>query len=149
MNQKLLLVVGAVILVLALGGGFLLLSNNSNQTDNSSAQIQTPTSQPTETQESSPAMEQSEETQVELTSSGFSPKDITIKKGTKVVWTNNSGSTATVDSNPHPIHTSYPEMNLGQFGDGETLEFNFPEAGTFNYHNHLNSSQGGTVTVTE
>lgn len=81
--------------------------------------------------------------------SDFLPSTITIRKGTKVIWINNSGKTATIDSNPHPIHTSFPKMNLGTFDDGEKLKFVFDSPGTYNYHNHFQSSQGGTVIVKE
>lgn len=84
---------------------------------------------------------------ITLTENGFDPNEISITPNTKVVWINNSGQFATVDSNPHPIHTENSEMNLGEFGDGEKLELIFPKTGEFNFHNHYNSEQGGRVTV--
>ena len=84
---------------------------------------------------------------VTLTSSGFTPQSITVKAGTKVTWTNNSGTTATVDSAAHPTHLVYPLLNLGNFVSGETLSLVFDQPGTYKYHNHLDASQTGVVVV--
>ncbi|MBI2315297.1 cupredoxin domain-containing protein [Candidatus Daviesbacteria bacterium] len=94
-----------------------------------------------------PSATESAQIRIILAVDGFSPKDLTIKIGTKVLWTNKSGSAATVDSSPHPSHTDYPQLNLGNFADGETLSLIFDKAGTYKYHNHLNSSQFGTIVV--
>lgn len=75
------------------------------------------------------------------------PDTLTIKTGEKVVWRNESGENATVDSSEHPTHLDYPPLNLGSFGDGETLELTFDEAGTYNFHNHFDDSQNGTIIV--
>lgn len=84
---------------------------------------------------------------VTLTSNGFSPAILTIKAGETVTWVNKSGETATVDSDPHPIHTNYAPLNLASFPDGGILTLTFDKPGTFGYHNHLNSSMRGTITV--
>ena len=147
MNQKVLLAAGAAVLVLVIAGG-LLFANKANNTktpsQTSTVQELSPTS---EVQSPTPTDAEQNEATVTLTSTGFSPKTVTIKVGDKVVWNNESGKDATVNSAPHPVHTSYPLLNLGGFSDGETLELVFEEAGTYNYHNHLNASQTGSVTV--
>ncbi len=84
---------------------------------------------------------------VTLTASGFTPQSITVKAGTTVIWTNNSGATATVSSDNHPTHLVYPPLNLGSFGNSETLLLVFDQPGTYKYHNHLNASQTGVVVV--
>lgn len=93
-----------------------------------------------------PTVEQSQNT-VNLTSTGFSPANLTIESGQTVTWINKSGQTATVNSAPHPAHTAYSPLNLDSFNDGGTLSLTFDKPGTYNYHNHLNSSQRGTITV--
>lgn len=140
--------VALLAIVVLAGGAFFFLNSKQTPTGVSDAEpTETITEESNElTQEPTNAMT-TEKVQVELTSSGFSPKTITVDKDTTVVWTNNSGEAATVDSNPHPIHTSMPEANLGSFNDGETLEFTFEKAGTFNYHNHFSPAQGGAVIV--
>ncbi len=145
MNTKYILIGGLVIIILLGAVAFVLSSQKNNPAPITSEQQ----SQTQESQESSPTPTPGREETVEvsLTSSGFSPKEITIAKGTKVVWVNNSGKTATVNSGPHPVHTSYQPLNLGNFNDGQNLEVTFNETGTFKYHNHLNASQTGSVTV--
>lgn len=84
---------------------------------------------------------------VTLTPNGLSPSSLTIKAGQTVTWENKSGETATVNSDPHPTHTAYTPLNLGNFPDGGTLTLKFNKAGTYGYHNHLNPSERGTITV--
>ena len=91
------------------------------------------------------------ETVVTYNASGFSPQTITIKKGETVVFQNKTGKSASVASNPHPIHTAYPEFDqykTDQKGKDE-FRFTFLKVGTWGYHDHLNASNGGTVVVTE
>lgn len=87
------------------------------------------------------------ENTVTLTADGFSPPTLTIKSGTQVTWINKSGTDATVNSDPHPIHTDYPPLNLGNFADGETLSLTFDKPGTYSYHNHFNPGQKGRIVV--
>ncbi|MBI4090005.1 MAG: cupredoxin domain-containing protein, partial [Candidatus Kerfeldbacteria bacterium] len=84
---------------------------------------------------------------VRYTANGFEPGNIRITVGQAVVWRNESAGDITVDSNPHPIHTSYRPLNLGTIGAGAEKQLTFTETGTYNYHNHLNSTKQGTVTV--
>ena len=84
---------------------------------------------------------------VTLSDTGFTPKEITVKAGTKVVWTNSSGKAATVDSADHPTHRLNTFLNLGAVFDGASVQVAFDKAGTYPYHNHYNSNDTGTVTV--
>lgn len=88
-----------------------------------------------------------EEVSVFLTPSGFLPSDLTIKAGANVTWTNQSEGTGNVSSAPHPAHTDYPALNLGNFGTGQSVSLTFNTPGTYKYHNHLNPTQFGSVTV--
>lgn len=84
---------------------------------------------------------------VGLTDQGYIPQRLTIKAGDKVTWTNKSGAVATVNSAPHPAHTDYAPLNLGQIEDGASVSLVFDNTGTYRYHNHLNSTQFGSITV--
>ncbi len=121
---------------------YFVLANRERSNKDSSTVIPLATNS-----SASPSATESAQTTVTLAVDGFSPKDLTIKIGTKVLWTNKTGSAATVDSSPHPSHTDYPPLNLGNFADGETLSLIFDKAGTYKYHNHLNPSQFGTIVV--
>lgn len=92
-----------------------------------------------------------EKVEVDYTNSGFSPKTITIKKGTTVKFVNKSDNKMDVASDPHPIHTNYPafdQWKSSQKGQNE-YDFTFEKVGSWGYHNHLNPSDTGTVIVTE
>lgn len=139
MNTKILIIAGAI--VFAVLAGFLLLSRNTGEETSV-------TLEPTSTPVSNPGAEmQNEEAKVTLTNAGFAPETLRVKTRTIVTWENKSQSLATVDSNVHPTHRLYPFLNLGNFDSGETISVTFQEAGTYTYHNHLNSSQTGTVIV--
>ena len=84
---------------------------------------------------------------VTVTTNGFQPSSLTIKAGETIVWNNQSGNTGNVSSSPHPIHTDYPPLNLGDIAPGASVSLVFPTAGTYKYHNHLNPSQRGTIVV--
>jgi plastocyanin len=81
--------------------------------------------------------------------SGFQPPTITIQKGTKVIFKNDSQSNVWPASNPHPAHTMYPEFDPRRsLMPGDTYEFTFDRVGKWGYHNHIGPG-GGTVEVTE
>lgn len=134
MNNKFLLII-AVFVVLV--GGFFLLSNktkNSQVNQNQATQKQNPTTaKPVEGKA------------VTVTNKGFEPQTITIKKGQRIVWTNKSGASVTVNSDAHPTHLLWPFLNLGQFANGSSVSVVFEKAGKYTYHNHFNPSQTGTV----
>lgn len=67
--------------------------------------------------------------------------------GTTVVWVNNNGQAATVNSDPHPTHTLFPFLNLGGFEDGSSVSAKFDKVGVYTYHNHLDPTETGTVIV--
>lgn len=84
---------------------------------------------------------------ITLSDAGYTPATLTIKVGDTVTWTNDGSKPATVSSDPHPSHSIYPPLNLGTFKPGGTHSLKFDTAGTYGYHNHLNSSQTGTIIV--
>lgn len=135
MNKYILLIALAII---AIGGLMILGGKKENPVPPA---IQEAISTPAQT------APKEEIVTVALANTGFAPKEIIVKKGTKVVWTNSSGKTATVDSADHPAHLLHPFLNLGNFADGATLEVVFDKSGKYNYHNHYNSSETGIITV--
>lgn len=87
--------------------------------------------------------------EIMVTEDGFSPNSITVDAGTAVVWNNTGGDTANVSSAPHPAHTDFPFLNLGDLSAGDKFSLVFDTPGTYKYHNHLDSSQFGTIVVLE
>lgn len=135
--------IGVIIIAALLVIGFLSMNRSSN-IQQTNTQQSTP---PVATQQATSSAQPVEQNTITLTASGFSPETLTIKAGDKVTWANKSGADAAVNSNPHPVHTDYPPLNLGSFKDGENLSLTFDQAGTYGYHNHLNPSQTGTIVV--
>jgi plastocyanin len=84
---------------------------------------------------------------VTINTSGFSPNTITIKVGETVRWVNSNSVTENVSSDPHPTHTLYTPLNLGNIEAGSQISLTFDKAGTYTYHNHLRPSLKGTVVV--
>lgn len=142
-------VVMAVIVVLVLMVGGIVLTRPKQPNPSQTPSVQTPAS----TESASPisATEGAivkEETIVKITSTGFSPKVITIKAGESVTWMNEDSADHQVLSAIHPTHTVYPPLNtIGLLKSGEKKSLSFPEAETYKYHDHLNPSLTGSVTV--
>jgi plastocyanin len=98
---------------------------------------------------------------VTLTSSGFTPKSVTIKKGGTITFKNESSGNMWVASAQHPTHTVYSgttlqdhcddatDTSFDQCKNGSTYSFTFDKTGTWNYHNHSVNDQFGTVVVVE
>lgn len=85
---------------------------------------------------------------VTVDSSGFSPATLTIKAGTRVQWDNNSGGEISINSDEHPTHSLYPELNdLNIVTNDSNVSLVFDKPGTYTYHDHYNPSRTGTVVV--
>lgn len=150
-------VIAALIIAAGFGGAsFALLSNKTQWQDETSQTTPMSTLPPAEEQ-TQPAAEPSPQVStIKYNDSGFEPKEITVTKGTKVAFVNNTDIPLWTVTNPHPEHTDYPAFDAAanrQQGDmpkpGEDFEFTFEEAGTFGYHNHAAPEHTGTITVKE
>lgn len=143
-----------IIILVVLGGlvfVYILPKNKTAQTnpqpDNSN--IPPLVTDSTSTQTETPSQNLPKTETVTYTDSGFSPKEITIKAGDTVNFVNESSKSFWPASNPHPVHTDYPEFDAKKdISAGDTYSFKFEKVGTWGYHNHKNPSQIGTVIVT-
>lgn len=84
---------------------------------------------------------------IEYSDNGFSPEEVKVKVGQRVDYKNSSSKAVQVNSDPHPVHTTFPILNLNFVAQGETKSIVFDKAGTYKYHNHLNASERGTIVV--
>ena len=84
---------------------------------------------------------------VSITAGGFSPKAITVKIGQSVIFENMDSANHIVNSDPHPTHTMYSFLNVGLIKPGESKTVMFEKTGQYTFHDHLNPSLTGTVTV--
>lgn len=87
------------------------------------------------------------EANVDLASTGFTPKTVTIAVGSAVRWANKTNEKTTVNSDDHPTHQKFKELNLGEFGQNSTLVHIFTKPGTYTYHDHFHPTRTGTVIV--
>ena len=157
--KRVLLLTGVLVVVLA---GWMFLRNREDV----GMSGPTPTVSPTPDSTNSPHMtplvslelktDLSSKNLVTYTDSGYTPNVLKIKKGDTVTWKNQSSRRMWTASDPHPIHTEYPENGgciNGAFdeckGDpsGAEWSFTFTHTGTWNYHNHVNSRDEGTIIV--
>ncbi len=138
--------VAAGILILIVGGWFLM---RPKQTSTVIPQADVATDPSTESNAVTTDGATVEETGngVTITTNSYSPKDITIKVGESVTWTNSDSIVHTVNSAVHPTHQVYPPLNLDNIQPGDKKSLVFPTAGVYKYHDHLNPSLTGQVTV--
>lgn len=86
--------------------------------------------------------------QVSYDGTKYSPQFIMVKLGDTVTFKNDSSAGMWVASAPHPAHTDYPEFDAKkEYKPGESYTFTFTKAGTWKFHNHVNPTAFGSVTV--
>lgn len=87
--------------------------------------------------------------QVGITSKGFMPQTIKVKKGVQIIWTNTDKSAHKVSSDPHPTHTNLAGLNSPTLLANQTYSYIFETAGTYTYHDHLNPFKFKGIVVVE
>lgn len=92
----------------------------------------------------------SSDTIIRITKEGFVPSELTIKKGARVVWVNESGNFVWPASDLHPTHQVYPEFDpLEPIKTGEAWPMVFEKVGKWNFHDHLKPSWRGALYVVD
>ena len=136
-----------VVLVLIVGGWYLTRPKQPAvpSADTTQPPASTETAPPSSASEG--AMMKEDKNLVKVSATGFTPQNLTVKVGDTVAWMNSDSADHTVNSAPHPTHTVYPPLNLGVIKPGDKKTLTFPTAGTYKYHDHLNPSLFGSVTV--
>jgi plastocyanin len=107
-------------------------TNSSNQSTNNPNPNPTP-----------PSSESSTEKKVSIVNMDYSPADVTVKKGTKVTWTNNDDVAHTVTAD------SGNAFDSGNMNKSTSFSHTFDTVGTFAYHCTFHSNMHGKITVTE
>lgn len=89
-------------------------------------------------------------TVITLTKDGFKPSELTIKKGTTIMFKNTTGNLYWPASNLHPSHLIYPEFDpQTPVAPTDTWSYTFEKVGEWKFHDHLSPYFTGTITVTE
>jgi len=85
---------------------------------------------------------------VEMRDDGFHPNDLRINKGDTIRFVSSRGVLFWPASNEHPVHSIYREFDpLRPIEPNESWEFTFEKKGVWEFHDHLYSFFGGTITV--
>jgi plastocyanin len=89
---------------------------------------------------------------VTITSSGVSPKAVTVNVGEVVTFVNNDTRSHDMESDPHPEHTDCPPIKaVATLAPGQSRNTgNLTTARTCGYHDHndsTNVSLQGTITI--
>jgi plastocyanin len=88
---------------------------------------------------------------ITITNAGVSPSAVDVAVGGTVTFTNNASDAHDMDSNPHPVHTDCPALNVGVLRPGESRASQaLSAARSCGFHDHNNPGTGslmGTITI--
>lgn len=133
MNKKYLLLVSVLVLTLAMAAC-------SAQPTPASTQA---TAYPVETKASVETPAAGTTVEIDMVNFSFSPKEVTIKKGTAVIWLNK-------DSAVHTVTSDTGLFDSGSLANGASFGYTFSTAGTFAYHcTPHKANMTGTIVVTD
>lgn len=99
---------------------------------------------------------------INMLDEGYSPQSLSISQGDTILFINKSNSDRWPATNIHPTHRVYPLSDINLCGTDreqnmfdacrsippmQSYSFTFKEKGIWHYHDHLNSSIHGRITV--
>jgi len=88
---------------------------------------------------------------ITITSSGISPKTLTVSAGSQVTFTNQDKINHSMASDPHPEHTDCPEIGIVFVAPGQSRQTsNLVTKRVCGIHDHddaQNNSLKGTITI--
>ena len=79
---------------------------------------------------------------IDIKDFAFSPKELKVKVGTTVRWSNDDSNTHTVTSSTGPAKFDSKDLK-----SGATFSFTFTKAGTYSYMCDIHNYMTGTVAV--
>ena len=134
-EQKTVLIIAVAVLVLASAIAFLALKNPDSDEQEFTGVAPT-------TSTIDPAI-------VTLQSSGFMPSTIKVKVNTPIKWTVSDSAGHQIVSDPHPSHSTLPDLESQTLQNKDSYVYTFKKVGTFTYHDETNPQMSGTVIVSE
>jgi plastocyanin len=88
---------------------------------------------------------------ITITAAGVSPREVTVAPGSRVNFVNNNSQAHDMASDPHPAHTTCPEINVGFIQPGQSRATqNLNTVRVCGFHDHNNpfvASLTGTIRV--
>jgi plastocyanin len=142
MDKKTKIMTLLAVLLVVIVGTILIQNSRPDSTRKSSKPASSQTSTATTNPSTTPAENGNS---VTIKDDSFGPKNIIIKEGTTVTWTNQDSARHTVTADTASADAPKSEL----FGKGETYSFTFKTAGTYNYHCEVHPNMKGTITVTK
>jgi amicyanin len=139
-------VIAAVIAVLAVALIAVLVMSKEDKKDTTGSSSSSNTTNDSNSNGTQPAEQSSsavETDKVGINDMAFEFKEIKVKKGTTVTWTNNDG----VPHNVKGENSTGPQSDTLDTGD--TYSFTFNEVGTFSYECTFHPGMTAKVTVVE
>jgi hypothetical protein len=137
----------AAVLTVALAGPLAIASCGG--ADNPGAP--TPSPSPGPSPNPAPPPNPAATTTITITGQGVDPRAIVVARGARVTFVNSDGVPHDMNSDPHPQHTSCPDMNVGFVAAGQSgMTQALNTARTCGYHDHnqpSNTSLQGTITI--
>ncbi len=146
MKKSVLMIVVALVAIGAIIG--VVVANNKSDEPKSNTTTEQTENKATEQNEYSNSNTQqpaSQTNSVTIKDFSFQPKKITVKKGTKVTWTNQDTVKHTVTPDDESVDFKSSEL----LGKGESYSVTFNAVGTFNYHCQPHPNMTASVEVTE
>lgn len=128
MNNK--VIIGVVLAVVIIGGVFYFTKSQYQQPSQQQPVTQQPTTQQPQTTV--------EANTITIQNFAFNPGTLTVKQGTKVIWTNQDSATHKIKSD------TFNSSNLNQ---GDKFDFTFNNKGTFDYSCSIHPSMTGKIVV--
>lgn len=126
------LIAGIVVVIIIVGGYVAFHKSPSSKSNSSSSTTSSSTTAPNT---------------ISFDGNKFSPAVLTVKSGTMVTVKNASSQDLQMDSNPHPVHTDDTDLNVGLVSAGQSQTFTASKTGSFGYHDHLDPSIQGKITI--
>lgn len=151
MSKKVAGIIIAVVALLALGGIYAANKPSNESSSGESSQGASghdgmTSSQTVEPDESTSADEVLSGTvEMDIAGSAYQKPDITVKKGTTVVWTNQDS----IQHDVTPDEESDAFTGSELLSRGQSYNFTFDTVGTFTYHCTPHPFMTGSVTVVE
>jgi len=144
--------IAALVLVLLIVGFGLVLffaNNGDDEPEATPTPVATPSARATAASSPSGTQggSQPEAVTVRFTDDGFSPQTVTVKSGQSITFTNDSDRTVEPSSDPHPTHTTNPQLNVGDLAPGQSKTITPTRTGSWGMHDHLQPSLKLTVVV--
>ena len=84
---------------------------------------------------------------VRITKDGFQPATLSVKQGTKIIWTNADGTMHQVAANPYPKGTDLTSLKSEILNNDQTYTYTADTVGSFGYHDQLAPTINGTLIV--